>query len=151
MLRSISNQYPNFDDIPSLPNTIPNNVAQLIKGNFFRFGTYGEPSKLPIVWVDAISKLAVNDRGKSIYTGYTHQWHKIDVEYSKYFRASVDNKIEHNLAGGMGYLSYIATREPDLFNGVICPASVRDTSCAVCKGCSGTTGNNSVDFIIKYH
>jgi hypothetical protein len=151
-LRSIAKKYQIWENIPYLPELLPDNILNKFAGKFFRFGTYGEPSNLPLPIVEQIFNVTKTENGKNFNTSYTHQWQRIDNQYSKYFRASVDNVFEHKIAKDMGYLSYIATKDVSEFpEAIICPASIRDTSCDVCKACSGTMGNVKKDFVIKYH
>jgi hypothetical protein len=66
MLRSIKAK-----DLTKISNGKVDDIIEMCKGSYVRFGTYGEPSLLPIELVQGMSDVA------SSWTGYTHQWEKI--------------------------------------------------------------------------
>jgi predicted DNA-binding protein (MmcQ/YjbR family) len=151
MIQSVAKKYDNkWEDIPELPQTPPQKFLDKTKGLFVRFGTYGEPTLLPLNWIEAIAENSRSDK-RSHWTGYTHQWMH-NKDYSKYFMASVDSEIERRIANDMGFLCYtIEGKKSEVVGGVLCPASNKDTSCNVCRGCSGTEGRAKKDFKIVYH
>jgi hypothetical protein len=103
---------------------------------FARFGTYGEPTLLPIELMQSLSTLVKK------YSGYTHQWDKVNKDYSKFLMSSVHNIFEVNIAKSLGYRSFlVGNNKPDNF--VLCPSSstiAKDNkvSCSNCGLCSGT-------------
>lgn len=103
---------------------------------FIRFGTYGEPTLLPIELMTSLSTLVKK------YSGYTHQWNKVDPAYSQFLMSSVHNVFEANIAKSFGYRSFLVdVNKPDNF--VLCPASSRiakekKSNCSDCGLCSGS-------------
>jgi hypothetical protein len=114
---------------------------------FARFGTYGEPTLLPIELITGLSSLVKK------YSGYTHQWYKVNKDYSKFLMSSVHNVFEANISKSLGYRSFLvgSGNIPDNF--VLCPSSgtiAKDNkvSCSNCGLCSGsnTKAKNIFEF-----
>lgn len=109
-------------------------TAQKVKISFARFGTYGEPTLLPIELVEQIRPLV----GK--VSGYTHQWHKPEnKKFAKYFMASTHNIFDVKLAEGLGFRSYNASQ---VEGSILCPSAPtipkeKQVSCAKCGLCEG--------------
>lgn len=102
---------------------------------FARFGTYGEPTLLPIELMQSLSTLVKK------YSGYTHQWDKVNKDYSKFLMSSVHNIFEANISKSLGYRSFLVGSEKPA-NFVLCPSSstiAKDNklSCANCGLCAG--------------
>jgi hypothetical protein len=103
---------------------------------FARFGTYGEPTLLPIELMQGLSTLVKK------YSGYTHQYFNVNKEYNRFLMASTHNIFEVNIAKNLGYRSFlVGTEKPNNF--VLCPSSstiAKDNkiSCANCGLCSGS-------------
>ena len=123
-------------------------ILEMCKDTYVRFGTYGEPSLLPIALVGEMAQLA------SSYTGYTHQWRKDWAkDFSKYFMASVHSQFQANVAQELGYRSFIATKDGNE-PAVQCPASKEGgykSNCAKCGLCSGTQGKGKMNVKIMQH
>jgi hypothetical protein len=66
-------------------------ILKAAAGRFVRFGTYGEPSLLPIELTRTICAVAKN------WTGYTHQY-KQRAEFAPYFMASTHSEAEEQSA-----------------------------------------------------
>lgn len=145
-LRSIGNFHSSFDDIPTLSETLCNDIVKLCYGKYIRFGTYGEPSLVPLDLVSRIVHVAKN------WTGYTHQWKK-QPEYAPYFMASTHTTEEERIASLIGYRSFVASPTP-ISQFISCPASEEmgfKSNCSKCGLCSGTMGKGSKSVIILEH
>lgn len=143
MLRSIKSS-----DLTPLNRNKREQCTEMAKNTYVRFGTYGEPSLLPIDLVADMSAVA------SSWTGYTHQWEKEWAsEYGKYFMASTHNQVESNVASDLAYRSFIATKTGDE-KAVSCPASKEagfKSNCAKCGLCSGLLGKGKTNIKILEH
>jgi hypothetical protein len=129
-LRSISIEFKE-KEIPSLED-VWDKVMKMSKDRYIRFGTYGEPSLIPI---DMVSNMI--DLSKS-HTGYTHQWAK-KPEYHRFFMASTHSIGQSNMAMKLGYRSFIVTDEESK-DAIQCPASKEmgyRSTCEKCGLCSG--------------
>ncbi len=135
-----------WDDIPMLSNDIVEDIVTMCKGRYVRFGTYGEPSLLPIELVTRICDVA------SVWTGYTHQWKK-KPDYSLYFMASTHSEEEERIANLIGYRSFVASET--IYESMIsCPASAEQnyrSHCSKCGLCSGTKGKGKKSVVILEH
>jgi hypothetical protein len=145
-LRSVGKKYKSFDDIPELTALDYNTIVLMCHGLYVRFGTYGEPSLLPIDLVERICNVAKS------WTGYTHQWRKRD-EYAPYFMASVHSAMEEEIASLIGYRSFVVASEthPQFIS---CPASEEmgfKSNCSKCGLCSGTKGKGRKSVVILEH
>lgn len=144
MLRSIKMEW---DEIPTWSETLTEQAVKMSKDRYVRFGTYGEPSLLPLEMVSAMLKDAKS------WTGYTHQWRKIDHGYAKYFMASTHTSEEEYTASLIGYRSFVASPKP-ISQFISCPASKEMgfiSNCSKCGLCSGTMGKGKKSVIILEH
>lgn len=144
MLRSI--------DLNTVPYYTPELMATIIAkstGKYVRFGTYGEPSLMPLDLVTGMVEVAKN------HTGYTHQWQKHwAVNYGQYFMASAHNQKEAEEASQVGYRSFIAREVNEEATGIQCPASKESgyvSNCSKCGLCSGILGKGSKNVLINLH
>lgn len=145
-LRSIGKIYGDFENLPLLDGAIQQTIIEQCKNRFVRFGTYGEPSLLPIQLVEQICNVAKS------WTGYTHQWKKKD-EYSRFFMASVHSEEEERIASLIGYRSFVVS-ETQIKTFVSCPASAEMnfiSNCSKCGLCSGTNGKGKKSVNILEH
>jgi hypothetical protein len=145
-LRSTAKLYPTFESIPNLSMALYNTIVSVCEGRFVRFGTYGEPTLLPIMLVADICNVAKN------WTGYTHQWRK-DDSFAPFFMASVHSAEEERIASLVGYRSFVVseTRIPGF---IPCPASIEQgfrSNCSKCNLCSGTNGKGKKSVNILNH
>lgn len=127
-------------------------VLPLLKGRLIRFGSYGDPSIIPL---DDIQKIVSVVRG---WTGYTHFWKEIDTEYSKYFNASVESLTDELLAQGLGYKSFrvLLKGESTSYevseNAILCLNVSKGLTCSECLLCSGTRGKGrKISIYIQEH
>lgn len=147
MLNSICTQYPNWEDIPQIPDEVPAELSYYAKGTFIRFGSYGETIWVPLGWMESLTKVC------SSWTGYTHQWHKYP-EYSKFMMASVHNGIEQSIATDRGWRTFaILDKNTPTIGNVVCPASKENnkSACDKCSLCSGTQGKGKKSVEIRQH
>jgi hypothetical protein len=145
-LRSIGKLHESFDDIPDIDAKIHMQIVGLCENKYVRFGTYGEPSLMPVDLVGNIIK------GAKSWTGYTHQWRK-KPEYAPYFMASTHTEYEETVASLIGYRSFVASPIP-IAQFISCPASEEmgfKSNCSKCGICSGTMGKGSKSVIILEH
>lgn len=144
-LRSIG-KLMQFDDIPEYSIQIGADIVTMCDNKYVRFGTYGEPSLMPISLVKCIVVVAKS------WTGYTHQWSK-KPEYAPYFMASTHTEDEERVATLIGYRSFVASPTP-ISKFISCPASEEmgfKSNCSKCGLCSGTQGKGKKSVIILEH
>ena len=144
MLRSIKCEW---DEIPELSETQSAIAVGMCAGRYVRFGTYGEPSLLPMDLVKRMTNVSKS------WTGYTHQWKKVDPQYANYFMASTHTEDEERIASLIGYRSFVASPIP-ITQFISCPASEEmgfKSNCSKCGLCSGTMGKGTKSVIILEH
>lgn len=145
MLRSIT-KVTDWDNIPKLTTEIEREILKACSGKYIRFGTYGEPSLLPIDLTRTICSLAKS------WTGYTHQHHR-KQEFSPYFMASTHTIEQERTAALNLWRSFVAS--PSAIEGLIsCPASAEagfKSNCSKCGLCSGTEGKGNKSVVILEH
>jgi hypothetical protein len=145
-LKSIAKSYPNWDDIPTLDRGMQEQIVKQSYGKYVRFGSYGEPSLIPIELVRGIVYVSKS------WTGYTHQWNQ-KPEYAEYLMASVHTAAMEEIARRKGWRSFIAT--PTKIEGTTnCPASKEQgfkSHCSKCGLCSGTKGKGNKSVYIIEH
>ena len=144
-LRSIARKYPDFKSIPYLDDAMADTIVGMSAGRYVRFGSYGEPTLIPVELVSRICKVA------SSWTGYTHQFMK-QKSFAPFFMASTHSSLEDMVARVNGFRSFCAT-SATIDDMVHCPASKESgkaTSCSRCGLCSGMDGktNKSINIII---
>jgi len=153
MLRSIVKEFGSLDNVPNYDDKtqrmlINIELAVMAKDRYVRFGSYGEPTMHPIVIVGMMSHVAKS------YTGYTHQYVN-KPQYNKWFMASTHNQLQANTASDkFGFRSFIAVKDNNNVQAVICPASNEGgfkTNCADCGLCSGVMGKTKKDIVILEH
>jgi hypothetical protein len=145
-LRSTAKVYPTFESIPNLSMALYNTILSVCENRFVRFGTYGEPTLLPIMLVADICNVAKN------WTGYTHQWRK-DDSFAPFFMASVHSAEEERIASLVGYRSFVVS-ETKIKEFISCPASIEEgfkSNCSKCNLCSGTNGKGKKSVNILNH
>ena len=144
MLRSIKCEW---DEIPTFSETHWYQATEMADKKYVRFGTYGEPSLLPLALVQGMTICAKS------WTGYTHQWKKVDPQYAKFFMASTHTEDEERVASLIGYRSFVASPTP-ISQFISCPASAEmgfKSNCSKCGLCSGTVGKGTKSVIILEH
>lgn len=140
MLKSVKES-----DLTIYSNTKRSDIITMSNGLFVRFGTYGEPSLLPIDLIESMTNVA------KTWTGYTHQHGKNWAsDYSKFFMASIESATEQTDWRSFRVLGDISQDK----NSVQCPASKEAgyvTTCAKCGLCSGLLGKGNKDVKITQH
>ena len=135
-----------WDEIPELSADIVSEIVSACNGLYVRFGTYGDPSLIPLDLMASITLQAKN------WTGYTHQWLR-KPEYSAFLMASVHNSAQAEFAAKQGWRSFVAAKQavPGLVN---CPASEEAgfrSTCSKCGLCSGSEGKGKKSVWILEH
>lgn len=124
-------------------------ITELSYGAYVRFGTYGEPSLLPVPLVEAMVYVA------KTWTGYTHQYDKQWAKpYNKWFMASTHNQSQTDKAGELGFRSFVSVIKGHKVRGINCPASKEQSfksNCEKCGLCSGAVGKGKKDIWIYEH
>lgn len=144
MLRSIKCEW---DEIPTLNELDYDRIVDMATDRYIRFGTYGEPALLPIYLVNLMTNVAKS------WTGYTHQWRKVDHQFSYYFMASTHTVEEEQTAALIGYRSFVVSKNP-IQQYTSCPASKEMgfiSNCSKCGLCSGTMGKGKKSVVILEH
>ena len=144
-LRSINTGL-SWDEIPEFSPEIAQDIVTLSKGLYIRFGTYGEPSLIPLHLMRSLCNVATT------WTGYTHQW-AFRPEYSAFLMASCHSEGQAQYAASKGWRSFVAAKEG--ISGLVnCPASDEagfKTTCNKCGLCSGTEGKGKKSVWILEH
>lgn len=125
-------------------------VLPHLEGRVVRFGTYGDPSVIPL---DDVANIVSACKG---HTGYTHFWREIDPAYSNYFMASTENKNDENEARLIGYRTFRVllkeqTEHEVRSDSIECLNSSVGLTCEECGLCSGTEGRGSSSIYIHEH
>jgi hypothetical protein len=135
-----------WENIPEFSDAIANEIISDAANLYVRFGTYGEPSLLPLDLIRSISAVAKN------HTGYTHQWMR-KPEYSAFLMASVHNPNQAEFAAKQGWKSFVAAKQG--IEGLVnCPASEEagfKSTCSKCGLCSGSEGKGKKSVWILQH
>ena len=140
-LKATYSRFENFETIPYLSAEMQSEILDYSEQKYVRFGTYGEPSLLPIELVQNMAKVS------STFTGYTHQWDKPKFQkFSAFLMASTHNLVDTFAANSLGFRCFQVIEDRtklDKTKFVHCPASDESgskTSCNKCKLCGGTSG-----------
>ncbi len=136
-----------WQDIPEYNEDIARQIVAMSKGKYARFGTYGEPSLLPLSLVADICQ------GAKSWTGYTHQYMR-KPEYAPFLMASLHSDRQMTYAERLGYRAFIASKERLTKPFVNCPASAEagfKSTCSDCGLCSGTQGKGKKSVWILQH
>lgn len=125
-------------------------VLPHLAGRSIRFGTYGDPSAIPL---DDVAKIVSAAKG---HTGYTHFWREIDPAYSAYFMASCESLSDENEARLIGYRSFRVLLKEQAehevrSNTIECLNASVGLTCEDCGLCSGTEGKGSSSIYIHEH
>lgn len=141
-LEAIARRFETFESIPEFSeDMIAIAVSMLDRTSFryIRFGSYGCPTAIPLNLVAALSEAATT------YTGYTHEWHRADIDgYKDYFMASChkDSKIfSKKLAEAYGWRAFVTDETEGT---LLCPNTSHGVSCSKCGLCSGAKGKGKV-------
>ena len=144
MLKSIVREFTTLDFVPKI-HLLEKRIVEISIGRYIRFGTYGEPTLLPVNLVGDMVKVSKS------HTGYSHQWAK-KPEFASYFMASTHSEGQSKIAEKMGFRSFIASDKP-IANAVVCPASKEagfKSTCEKCGLCSGDRKGKKNIVIIEH-
>jgi len=148
MLRSIAKEFGSIDNIPTYNVFMLNEIVNITKDRYTRFGSYGEPTMHPVELIEAMANVSKS------YTGYTHQYAR-KPEYSNWFMASTHNSMQAKTANEkFGFRSFLAVKDNNNVQAIICPASNEskaNANCADCGLCSGVTGKGKKNVVILEH
>lgn len=140
MLRSIKDE-----DLTILNDSKVTKILAMSKDTFIRFGSYGEPSLMPIGLVQSMTSVSKG------WTGYTHQYAKDWAsDYKDFFMASIESEIEKTEWRAFRVLGTDTKQS----NATQCPASKEGgnvSNCAKCGLCSGLMGKGTKDVKILQH
>ena len=124
-------------------------IINMCKDTYVRFGTYGEPSLIPLTMVKSMVDVASN------WTGYTHQHDKLFAqEYKDFFMASTHTQEESTNRSSDGWRSFIALETGTDADAISCPASKEAgglSNCSKCSLCSGAIGKGKKNVKILLH
>lgn len=149
MLRSVVKTHPTWEDIVPYSGALTDDIVEMCRDKYVRFGTYGEPVLHGWNLVEEICNVASN------WTGYTHQWEK-HSHFAEFFMASTHSVAEELEAAQQGWRSFMAIKDPTMAgDGMVnCPASKEGgfkSSCDKCSLCSGQRGKGSKSVFILEH
>ena len=112
--------------------------TDVFAGRAVRFGSYGDPSKLPLPLIQDIAGKAAR------WTGYTHQWRNpLVAGYRQFLMASADDVESQIAATRAGWRTFRVAPKRSGFvlkDEIVCPASKeagQRTTCAKCGLCRG--------------
>ena len=144
MLRSIK-----LEQLTPITISKVDEIVELSRDTYVRFGTYGEPSLMPLSMVKRMSDVASN------WTGYTHQHDKEFAQgYKDFFMASTHTEEESTNRASDGWRSFIALEKGSHSSASSCPASKEAgfvSNCSKCSLCSGATGKGKKNVKILLH
>ena len=119
-------------------------LVDALRGKALRFGTYGDPSFIPLEFVRELCGVL------RTWTGYTHYWSNLlNTEYSQYFMASVECEETETQALALGWRVFrvlqkgAAPRPAGAEKLVYCPAAdlsipehkrPQCINCGLCQG-----------------
>lgn len=111
---------------------------KILKNRKIRFGSYGDPTAVPLEIWENLFKLSYK------HTGYTHNW-KNNPEYKNFLMASVDSEKEFLEAKKLGWRTFRVRSENDklLKNEFQCPASKEESERLICESCMACNGGNN--------
>jgi len=139
MLRSIK-----ADQLTPLNGDKIDQILVMARDRYVRFGSYGEPSLMPVHLVELMAKMSRS------WTGYTHQHAKQWAQkFAPFFMAST-----HKANEAKEWRAFEVVKESEKSNSVVCPASKEGgnkTSCAACGLCSGLKGKGKKNVVIIEH
>jgi hypothetical protein len=145
MLKSIVNQFQTFNNLPTFEDVKNDSFfTNKIVNTYIRFGTYGEPTKIRLELIQAITEICKD------WTGYTHQYLN-NKEYLNYFMASSHSEKQAN---SIEARSFIALTDLSTSKAVNCPASNEQgfkSNCSACGLCSGLKGKGTKNVKILVH
>lgn len=144
-LRSIKKEFGEWEYIPPYNWRHKEKILRFALDRYVRFGTYGEPSLIPIDLVGDMTRVAKS------WTGYTHQWRK-KPDFAAFLMASNHSVADEQDARLKGWRSFVASSEKTGLTQ--CPASQEmnfKSNCSKCGLCSGLEGKGHKSVAIYLH
>ena len=124
-------------------------LRAMIKWKAVRFGAYGEPVLLPLNIIEFIAR---HSRG---FTGYTHQWKKLqNDDYKDYFMASCDTTEDVVQAHAYGWRTFRVQKTGDTVKAtdeLDCPNITTGVQCRDCQLCDGATKSQGKSIVVPVH
>lgn len=133
----------------SYPVASYSDLATIFAGHMVRFGSYGDPAAIPVIYWQAIQAVA------SGTTGYTHQWKNAklrDTLSACQLSADTEKDTQKAMTLGVGSFRVKHADMPILAGEVVCPASAeadKVATCDTCRMCSGGTAGRNI--VINAH
>jgi hypothetical protein len=111
--RAILRRFENFEQIPEIGVAeslcLPDELDQMVRGKYFRFGAYGCPTNVPYFWVAQIAQQCKS------FTGYTHEYmDPAKQQYRQFFMASTHTQGQIEIAQSMGWRTFTAVLKNDI-------------------------------------
>ncbi len=130
----------------NVPYLRPADYVDHFKGRKVRFGSYGNPTLIPISIVKSIASICDG------WTGYFHNWHSMAPEkarqWNRYFMASTETKSSLQLANQLRLRTFHAS--PEKPSGHLeCLSDTHNIECKDCMLCTG--GRNAKSIWINPH
>lgn len=125
----------------SYPRVTVGELGGIFAGLLVRFGAYGDPAAVPVIYWQVIAAAAAG------VTGYTHQWRAARLrDVLAYCQVSADTEEDVASARALGVGSFRVKQAGAavLPGEIVCPASAeagKGTTCADCRMCDGASGN----------
>ena len=130
-------------NVPMLPK---DKWEETFSNRMVRFGSYGNPSLIPLAIVRKIARLSNG------WTGYFHDWHLMTSKraraYGEFFMASTDTKESYARAQEIGLHTFHVGKCKD--GDVLCPSESHGINCIDCQLCKGTSVNARSIFIAPH-
>ena len=141
-IKAIERRFESFEAIPEFSaEMIPTAISMLKNTTFgyIRFGSYGCPTNIPLSLVSALADASQN------WTGYTHEWHRSEIDgYKDFFMASCHKDsimFSKALAEAYGWRAFVTDEQEGT---LLCPNTSHGVSCSKCGLCSGVKGKGKV-------
>lgn len=130
----------------NVPTVSLDRARELTRGRPVRLGSYGDPGMLPLEVLEALTE------GASLWTGYTHQWRTLPMEYAGLLMASVDTVLDRVQATAAGWRWFGLAEDVDgVPDAIECPADSRGVQCRDCGLCAGNARAGARNILIRPH
>ena len=124
-------------------------VLPYLNGRSIRFGTYGDPSAIPLADLEKIASATIS------WTGYTHFWRDIPQEYSSLLMASVESLEGEIEAWSNGWRPFrVILKSDDVVevttDMIECPHYTSGVQCITCGLCKGKSSNAKGVYVFEH-
>lgn len=126
------------------PHVSEVDIAKLIGDAGFRYGSYGDPTAIPL---SSWKPLTQEVKEGNARAGYSHQWHRKKFQFWRTrLMASTHSESENRKAWAMGWRTFrtimdVSERMPEE---IICPASAEGDYRRTCETCGACNGRASM-------